>query len=219
MADIRQNPGFLDDFDRADENPLSGGGNWAQTASGFWSELELENNQATLQGANTLSSSYWTPTSYSGDDCEVWGIAAGGGASGMAFRLGLYKDVGVGANLDGYRYGFDIGASGGRHVIRELLNGAGSNLAVSADAGGTPTGNPGHLLFRRNGNDLEGWWSSDAGANWTLMVSATDTTYTTNLFLSLDLADNGGLQSVEWTAFGGGPAEEFFPQIYRRPFG
>lgn len=34
LADIRTTP-LLDNFNRANENPLSGGGNWAQTDSGI----------------------------------------------------------------------------------------------------------------------------------------------------------------------------------------
>jgi hypothetical protein len=59
-----QPPPILDNFNRADENPLSGGGNWAQTDLGAWpTPMRLLNNSATRAIGNTTSASYWTQAS------------------------------------------------------------------------------------------------------------------------------------------------------------
>lgn len=219
MADIRQNPTFLDDFDRADEAPLSGGGNWAFLDSVWSSPMELVSNEATHDGDFTFSFSYWTPEAWDGDEAEAWGFATGGGAGGLAWYIGIQKDVGGSNAVDGYALGFLIFTGNNTSlVLYEALNGSYVIRDQADDPGGPfdPNGDL-YLLIRRNGNDVEGWGSAD-GVTWTLGVSVTDTTYTTGLFAGIGCNDNGGFQSVEWRDFGGGPTE-FIPQIYRRPFG
>jgi hypothetical protein len=210
MADIRQSTTAKDDFNRADEDPLSGGGNWAQTDSGVFTPMVIKSNAATHQSGGPSSMSHWTPTTYDGDAAEAWGARTGGGAGGIAWGIGLARDVGGSNAMDGYRFRDEDGSTS----LKRFLNGSDSTVL---DTGTGTSGADGDLLLiRRNGNDVEGWFSSDDGANWTLKVSATDTTYTTGFYLALSIRDNSASQLLGWDYFGGGPAKPFIPQIYRR---
>lgn len=57
---------LLDSFDRANENPLSGGGNWNK--NNFSPALQLVSNAATGNSAIALSFGYWTPATF-GPNC------------------------------------------------------------------------------------------------------------------------------------------------------
>lgn len=218
MADIRQSTAFLDDFNRADENPLSGGGNWAQTDTALGPAMRLLTNKATSPSGQTISSSYWVPLALDGDDAEAWGHPVNGGANGIAWGLGLFKDLGGSSLVDGYRFRIDVSSSGGFYTLGRYDNGV--RTAIQANVAGAPTGGTGLLLIRRNGNDVEGWQAANTdGSDFTLRISGTDTTYTTGLHPALSISDNSGGSILQWDWFGGGPAEEFVPQIYRRVYG
>ena len=94
----------LDNFNRPDEDPLSGGGNWAQTDSGAWpTPMRIASNSAT-RGANT-SASYWTQASFAAGEGSVWarsGNLDAAGAPGVG--IALYKEVGGTNAADGYEY-------------------------------------------------------------------------------------------------------------------
>lgn len=59
----------LDDFNRADENPLSGGGNWGDRNTN--DDLSIETNLVRGQTVGQLASRYWAAATY-GPDCEVY---------------------------------------------------------------------------------------------------------------------------------------------------
>lgn len=83
MPDIRQKTAVLDDFNRAGENPLSGGGNWARTDSGLWTPLQLLSNHVTHQAGSNTSQSHWTRQAFDGD-VEAWARASGEARPGSA---------------------------------------------------------------------------------------------------------------------------------------
>ena len=58
LGDIRTTP-LLDDFDRPNENPLSGGGSWAK-ADASSQGIQLLDNRVTL-AAGGLARYEWTP--------------------------------------------------------------------------------------------------------------------------------------------------------------
>jgi hypothetical protein len=69
------------------------------------------------------------------------------------------------------------------------------------------------VLMRRNGTSVEVWHSTDSAANWTLVVSAVDTIYTTGLYPVLGATGNG---QTGWDYFGAGPAGfQHHTEIYR----
>ena len=117
-----QTPPLLDNFNRPDEDPLSGGGNWAQTDSGGWpTPMRLLNNSAT-RGTNT-SASYWTQMSFQGGEGSVWarsGNLGVGGAPGVG--IALYKEVGGASAADGYEFRRTAGGAAGsrRDAARDV---------------------------------------------------------------------------------------------------
>ena len=136
MADIRVTS-EIDNFSRADENPLSAGGNYAQvrTSGDFSQQLQNKSNDAWPQtGAAHFSASYWTPESFTGD-MEMWGEVTGFTDNQNAWYLCFIKDVGT-ANIDGYICGWidavgdrmevilDGGVRRGTHVLKALSLGA-----------------------------------------------------------------------------------------------
>lgn len=211
MADIRQDTGIKDTFERADEDPLSGGGNWAQTDTASW-YLRLQNDTATSRAGIDIGNSYWTPDTYDGDEAECWGCCEGGGASGIRWGVGLFTSVGGSNQQDGYLFSLANAAVGGYYDLHRMLNGALGTLL--ANGGDPPVANPGILLIRRNGNDVEGWLSEDNGATWTMHLSATDTTHMTGFSLGLRITDESGTSLLGFTCFGGG-GHTNRPQIYR----
>jgi len=218
MADIRKNFTFFDDFNRANETPLSGGGNWAGPSdNAVWptSPLSLLSNVATHKTGRASSDSYWTPRTYDGDDAEAWAYTKGGNASGIAWGIALWKDVGGSNAIDGYRFRVEVSSGGGSYVLRRFTNGGSVRLAA---VGGAATGGDYFMLIRRNGSSVECWTAPADASVWTLRVSAVDTTYMTGFHLGLGITDNSGAHALAWDNFGGGPAPvtTFLPQIYRR---
>jgi len=230
MADIRQNPTPLDEFGvgnniyLACSNFGTGCPNWEQTDNGVWAPLFQTGGIVICRKdppppppRDTRAASYWSPLVLDGDDQESWGAAIGGGGSGVYWRVQLTKDhspPGAGLTVDGYWFGLVVGTSGGTWNLGRYTNFGPATLASTAGPG---TANANVLLIRRVGNDLQGWRSTDAGANWTMILSATDTTYMTDLQPGLSLADDA-VQGHGFDMFGGGPAEEFIPQFYRRVY-
>lgn len=176
-----QTPPLLDDFDRPNENPLSGGGNWAQTDSGAWpTPMQLVNNSAT-RGANT-SASYWTQASFAAGEGSLWarsGNLDAAGAPGVG--IALYKEVGGTNAADGYEFRRTMGGPFGDRFDRlnRVTNGARTQIASSSVNG--PGTSDNYFNLRRVGTTVEGWTSSN-GTSWTLRLSVTDTTHTTGTY-------------------------------------
>ena len=221
MPEIRQSRVILDDFQRADENPLSHGGDWLQVAPSnptVWGLMELENTHATHDDPLQFGFAYWNPLSLSGDDAECWAFALGGNASGTGWRVGLLRDVnGASASVDGYLFSFNISTGGGSTLLRRYTNGTATDIDTNASS--PSTGNPGYLLIRRNGNDVEGWANTNAGdaSSWTLYVSATDTSHTTDLHPAIGVSDNASQQTTYFDWFGGGAVSDWNQEFIRRP--
>lgn len=217
MADIRKRTGVLDDFNRADEAPLSGGGNWARSDLSTFGALELLSNQVSHPAAGVSGDSYWTPTTYDGDDAEVWAQGSfTAAAAGLAVAVGLWVGVGGSGTVDGYRLRIETTSTGRTMVLYEFLNGSGSER----DSDSLSAFSNQYILLRRNGNDVEGWLADAGDLNtWTQHVGVTDTTYMTGFSLAAGIRDNGGNQRARIDNFGGGPSvSNGRPQFMRRPW-
>ena len=218
MADIRQT-GALDLFDRAAEDPLSGGGNWAGINSNLKIVAPTRVQHSTGSGVLNVQQSYWTPETYTADSAggvEVWGYPGIGGNFGEGWLLGLYSDI-TAATLTGYsaRWSEEIGDNAIQ--IRKWTSGANSVLLDERSFGNLQPnfgggGGLSVMLFRTNGAALEVWASFNSGANWAMYATVNDSTYRSNLFLAFGL--NG---PPEWQGFGGGHAI-WFPEFIRRPW-
>lgn len=216
MADIRQNTTIKDDFNRADVNPIPAP--WAQpNTDAAAGPCKIDN--LILKGtkfASDPSVAYWTTESWSNNDAEVWATAVGDAPSTEGWRIGLMTDVGLGSGaIDGYLclpsnpFGPDV------WVLRKYTNGGftGIGSVVHVLPSPPPTS---IVLMRCNGTSVEIWLSpaGDPDGIWELVLSAVDNTYRSNLFAVLGTTGLG----PGWDDFGGGPAEPFIPQFYRRPY-
>jgi hypothetical protein len=207
MPDIRDTD-QISTFADPPENPLSEGGNWATVDT--YTTLRKQAGVATYDGGD-IAFAYWTPETFSEDKIEVWGIPTGGGLGAALedWRLALWTNT---ASVVGY-----MGAYGGGldkvYFLWRYNGGRPTFIAIGSGPGGPDY--PSAMLLRIDGNQVELWASGDFGANWVLALSATDTTYRGDFYLSLGIEDPtaGGLG---WAAFGGGIEDEI-QQIYRRP--
>jgi|GEM_PF-2749284 len=169
---------ILDDFNRPDEDPLSGGGNWARTDLGVWNAMRLVSNAARRSASGT-SASYWTQASFAGGTGSVW---AKWGSLGSATRasIALYREVGGTNAVDGYEFAREVAgaADNDYYLLYRVTNGARTSLG-----GVENTAEMSYRYFnlQRTGRAVEGWASPD-GANWTLVVSKEDSTHTTGAF-------------------------------------
>lgn len=210
MPDIRRNTTILDNFNYAAQVPLTG------SPAGNWARLDTARNPLSSDGTKAVRGpsgtcySYWTPTPMDGDEAEIWAYAKGGNASGQQWGVALASSPGGSSAADGYQFRIPIGSVGGDTFLERFTNM--SFTTIAAHGSSPPSGGEFLALIRRNGSAVEGWWSGDNGATWTLSLTANDTTYTTNLYGVLEIA--GTL--VGWDYFGIGGAIQFVPQIYRR---
>ncbi len=171
----------LDDFNRANETPLSGGGNWGTPTTTGDPNLNLSSNKVIHATAATRSTGgWWTPQQYT-PPFDVF-ATVGSDASNVGVD---YCVQGPGtATPDGYRWGIHPGSVSpapleqGRHlrlyrfdnnVFTQILSGlswgieakTGDQLGARLLADGT------HLFFYK-----------PVGGAWQFITSTTETTYT-----------------------------------------
>jgi hypothetical protein len=185
----------LDNFNRSNEDPLSGGGNWldADGTGGTWTSMRLVSNQATRNASQT-SMSYWTQDTFSGGEGSVWAkwtaVAHDGGRDSVL----LLKDVGQSGAIDGFELAREVAGTGNDYYkLYRMTNGSRtapttctyeapsdeSTVNCSIKNGTFPTYE--YFNLRRIGNTVEGW-ASDDGETWSLILAATDSNHSTGTF-------------------------------------
>jgi hypothetical protein len=219
MADIRQNPATLDNFDSyADGTILNAGtGGWYTNGDlgggGGIGNLEVNDGIAETDGSIPRGLAVWGALVLDGNDQEVWAYAIGGGVSGISWRLALAQPSAAGVN--GYSFTISRGTGGTTWFLARYDNFTEATAIIASGAGGATATNPGLMLIRRVGNDIEAWYGNGDPESWSNIYTATDATYTTNLQPYLWLANNTGGSLHGWDYFGGGPAVARRAQIYR----
>jgi len=177
---------ILDSFNRANENPLSGGGNWSGLSSGG---AQLLNNAVASSGAGTTTSG-WNG-SYTGD------VEARATVLISTDNAGLVADASLNGSgqLSGYIWQWQGANSPATFALyREDAN-AFTTLATfdgfSLDPGD-------QLALRVIGNSVQGWVYHLG--SWQQVASATDTTYRTG---KIGVRPRGTTPIID--DFGGGP--------------
>lgn len=194
MADIRKSTVILDNFTRADENPVAAP--WFNPGAPVTANMKIGANR--LGGTATApkaSMAYYSVTAYDNDDAEMWACAGGSPALTEGWRFGLFREPGI-ATVDGYEILPHNGIGPDRWSMRRITNGGYITLASVIHPA-----LPAMMLMRRNGANVEGWESFDSGANWTLIISVADTMHTTGLYPFLGVTGT----TTGWTCFGAGP--------------
>lgn len=165
---------LLDNFNRANENPLAGGSNWA--TRNVSNSLQLSSNQVTGTSNTILSSRYWAPRTF-GPNCETSVTIATLPTSGRYARLFLRLTNPGASGETGYavQYAQGSGLQILKETARESLTQIASN-ATSFSAGDIFT-------FRALGTTIE------VLKNGVSVLSVVDSTYTAAGYIALGAGD------------------------------
>jgi hypothetical protein len=189
---------LLDNFNRANETPLSTAGMWSLQSSGATANL-ASNQVAAAGNANPIL--YFTDATYAADQ-EAWltvsEVPTGGTAPYIAVCC-RYTDNG-GGSFNGYHFRAEVQAGGttANYIIYRFTNGGGAALA---SANGVPIAAGDKILGRARGTGLELWRYDSSNGTWSVVISATDGTYTTSASLGFGIR---GTTSGKLDDFGGG---------------
>ena len=175
----------LDDFDRPNESPLSGGGAWGTGANGSGERcLKVVSNQL-ASNKSTTCTSFRSGTQY-GPDVEVSARVSTLPGSGNHVRLkGRLQQPGT-SGYDGYMLRTNQLAGTDELYLERIDNGAILRLRTATKelaAGDT-------LLLRIRGSSLEAWVKS--GGAWTLVTSVVDTRYAGAGYVGVGLRGTSG---------------------------
>ena len=197
----------LSDFIGPDENPLSEGGNWAQSFSSR-APLRRFGNKATTSSTSNPNYSHWTTTFNFDDGGDVFACTQGGqlGAALETWRVTMWQTVG-GTNVNGYELYMGGGLSK-PFVLSKYVAGVQTVLCTTAFHG-----YPQMIGINLTATDVEAW--SMFGGTWGMECSGPDVAFRGDLYIGAALEDpsNGGLYM---SCFGGGPPVEVRrQQIYR----
>lgn len=212
-------PPLLDDFNRANENPLSQGGLWNTSGTNLLSQTRLltTSNEAEA-GATANRRGSFRPEDY-GPDVSFAAVMRGWPDNNREFHIFLAMDVDANPTTpDGYSlriegqgtppYAYPVPfdwtlvrfANGGETTIATALN-------VDSSTGDS-------VGFWRDGDRLSGWLNETG--TWVEILTVDDTTYAGQVgkFAIMARATWPGFDAVSGSTY-----EAFIPQIYRRAFG
>lgn len=213
MADIRQSTAVLDDFARADEDPIANTAQypWVTPVLGY-GDMKLEDNHlmGTVAGAGG-NWCYWGGDPYpqsgsAGDTPEIWAkVSPGSYSFPYGTRMGF---------INSSSQGYEVLETGGFSLIVRRYTGGGSFTDISGsidDGDGVYTADQRYQLVRLTSTHVECWRTTSSDmTSWTLTMSVPDTTYRDGMYGVL------GATGIEdgFSEFGGGG---FRPigQIYR----
>jgi len=185
---------FLDQFQRANEDPLSQAGAWSSTPLfGTGETLEVLSSAAGQNEGEVVQVNSFRTDDVVGD-AEVHARIANTPNNNQWFYLYLHLQQAGTAGVDGYRANWFHWISTDGLYIQKITNGVATTIAgpLALDPATGDT-----LLLRRWGLALELWRRN--GATWTKLLSTLDGDYTSGR-LGLGMDDDDG----KWDDFGGG---------------
>lgn len=158
------NTPVLDDFNRANENPLSDGGKWSTRGTGV--NLQVVSNAATGGNNTGLSSDYWNPSTFAANQEAYFTINAIAATGGFYVRLWL-RLANPGASTEhGYMMQWPNNAP--PSIFKETARETYTNLGT-AGSGSYSVGD--QIDFRASGTSLTVY------QNGTSVHSVTDATF------------------------------------------
>lgn len=165
---VAQPDSILDNFNRANENPLVGDGNWDELNL-FTSPFQITSNE--LQGGGTVSSGYWKRHISFTDVDVVVTIDTVGGANDDTIVVARIQQPGGTDTYDGYEFKW---TPNGTFVLTRVDNALDTILASTTSMGTLSNGDK--IKIRCLGTLIEGHVFR-SGA-WVKVLSAVDSTYT-----------------------------------------
>jgi hypothetical protein len=176
----------LDAFDRADENPLSDAGRWANGVIGSVENgLRVLSNQ--LACSQTTTCTAWRQNVQYGADVEVWTrVTVLPGQSNHIRLKARLQQVGT-SGYDGYMLRTNQ-LAGTDEVYLERVDNSGTFVRLLTMNRELSVGDI--LLLRVEGSTLEAWVKS--GSNWTRLGTATDSTYPNAGYVGIGLRGTTG---------------------------
>lgn len=188
----------LDNFNRANENPLSGGGNWLGPLFGSGPQLLLASNQVDTAVSEQRGSSYWS-ASFAADQevyCDVPAIEQ---VVGLSFRQ---VNTG-GATRSGYHVEVVSLSGPGNILVSRTDNDSDTALGVSMSANLNASDGIGVSIV---GSTISVY--TKISGTWSLLGTRTDSTYTSGGVVGIDTSTFGPSGQID--NFGGG---DFVPVV------
>jgi hypothetical protein len=160
----------LDDFNRANENPLSDGGHWSNGVAGSGETgLQVVSNQLACTQTSTCTA-WWKSPTY-GPDSEVWATVSTLPGTNNQIRLYARLQQPGSGTVDGYMLRTSQLSGTDELYLERLDNGTIVRLlTLNHDLAAGDV-----VLLRTTGTTLEAWL--DHGTTWSRLGVATDPTY------------------------------------------
>ena len=161
----------LDDFNRANESPLSDSGRWTNGVNGTSGEVGLQVSSNQLACSRTTTCTAWRSNTQYGPDTEVWTTVSTLAGVNNHIRLkARLQQVGT-SGYDGYMLRTNELSGTDEIYLERLDNGAFVGLVtVHRDLAAGD-----RLLLRAQGSTLEAWLHD--GAAWSRLATVSDSTY------------------------------------------
>lgn len=184
---------LLDNFNRANESPMVG--NWTYPIFSGEDALFLVSNAVTRQ-PSFVGNAYWNAATF-GADCEVWCTwPTVPGTDGELVTI-FARLTGINASTSGY--GFRLIKLGGTDTCRLRRWDPGSATTLADFSYEISSGDS--MALACIGNRIEAWGMA-SGGSWTLIGTATDSTYSQAGYIGWEHALGAGVAIGD--DFGGG---------------
>jgi hypothetical protein len=170
----------IDDFNRANENPLAGG--WTNSIVGGENGFQVSSNQLTCSVTTTCTA--WRPSPTFGADAESWAKLPT--LPGVGNTLRLYVRLQMPGTTGGYMLRANQ-LSGTDEVWLERFNGGATRLLTIPQE--LATGDT--ILLRAKGSSIEAW-RLPSGGSWTRLGVVQDSTYPTAAYVGVGLRGTAG---------------------------
>lgn len=183
---------ILDDFNRADENPI--GGNWTNNAlgEGADNQLKIVSNQLKAVTAATSCEAYWNKNTFKGQLIEAYFTVVTKPGNTQRVSLSFLNTPGVSGQWDGYQLAWTDNAGTDSLIIERVDNSVSTTLASASQ--------------EYNNGDIIGFSISSDGVmkaylNGSVVATTSpDTTYSGSFYLAVTIRDTTGIIDN----FGGG---------------
>jgi hypothetical protein len=189
---------ILDDFNRADENPLSDAGRWTNGMNGGEVGLYLVSNE--LGCTRTTTCTAWRNNAQYGPDAESWARIATLPGAGNHIRLYVRVQSPGSSAVDGYMLRTNQSSGTDQVFLERLDNGLiTTRLTMNQELAVGDT-----LLLRAVGSTLEAWRHD--GIAWARLGTLADSAYAAAGFVGVGLRQTTGrLDDFGGRTYGGPP--------------